>query len=238
MELLVKLLEQSDIKINGNRPWDIKINNDRVFNRILSDYSLGLGESYMDGDWDCDRLDLFFEKLLSSKIEEKINLIYKVKIIFHSLKAKILNMQSKERAFEVGEQHYDLGNDLFEKMLDPYMQYSCAYWGNGAKNLSEAQEHKLEMICQKLQLKPGDKVLEIGCGWGGLSRYAVEKYGVEWVGLTVSKEQKNDADIIAKKNNLHIEYMLCDYRDMLNKPGKQYDKIVSVGMFEHVGSKK
>ncbi len=191
MKEIESLLEEIDIKVNGNRPWDIKINNPRVWDRILSDWSLGLGESYMDGDWDCDRLDIFFEKILNAKFDQDVAGFAKLKLIIYSFRAKIFNLQSVKRAFQVGEQHYNLGNDLYEKMLDPYMQYSCAYWGHDAKNLNEAQEHKLEMICKKLQLKPGDTILEIGCGWGELAHYMEKKYGVNVTGLTVSIEQKN-----------------------------------------------
>lgn len=203
MKILIDLFKEADIEVNGTRPWDMKINNPRVWHRIMSDWSLGLGESYMDGDWDCDRLDIFFEKIFSADLDQNVQGLAKLKLAIFQIKSKILNLQSVKRAFQVGEHHYDLGNDLYEKMLDPYMQYSCAYWGNGAKNLNEAQEHKLEMICKKLQLKPGDNVLEIGCGWGSLSRYAVKNYNVNWAGLTVSKEQKNCAEKISKDENLN-----------------------------------
>jgi cyclopropane-fatty-acyl-phospholipid synthase len=145
------------------------------------------------------------------------------------LRAKLFNLQSKNRAFQVGEVHYDAGNDLFEKMLDPHMIYSCAYWEK-ATNLNRAQEHKLQMICEKLELKPGEKLLEIGCGWGGLAAYAAENYGVEVLGITISQQQQKLAQERCK--DLPVKIELIDYRDLSGS----FDKIVSVGMFEHVGA--
>lgn len=146
------------------------------------------------------------------------------------LRHSLFNLQSSRRAFQVGEQHYDIGNDVFEAMLDPTMSYSCAYWHNAA-GLRDAQLKKLDMICRKLELKPGERMLEIGCGWGGLARYAAEHYGVEVVGITISKEQQKLAR--ARCEGLPVSIELMDYRDLT----EQYDKIVSVGMFEHVGPK-
>ena len=143
---------------------------------------------------------------------------------------KLFNYQSKARAFQIGEHHYDLGNDLFEKMLDKRMIYSCGYWKN-AKTLDEAQEAKLDLICRKLYLKPGMKVLDIGCGWGGFAFFAAEKYGVEVVGVSVSKEQIAYAE--AKRGKLPVTFLLQDYRDITGS----FDRVVSVGMFEHVGYK-
>ena len=97
-------------------------------------------------------------------------------------------MQSKRRAFEVGEKHYDTGNDLFEAMLDKEMNYTCGYW-HESDNLDDAQRAKLDLTCRKLHLKPGMKVLDIGCGWGAFARHAAKNYGVSVVGVTVSKEQ-------------------------------------------------
>jgi len=146
------------------------------------------------------------------------------------LRAKLFNLQSQTRAFQVGEVHYDAGNDLFERMLDPHMIYSCAYWEK-ALDLNTAQEHKLKMICEKLELKPGEKLLEIGCGWGGLAAYAAKNYNVEVLGITISKEQQKLAQIRCK--GFPVEIQLIDYRELQGS----FDKIVSVGMFEHVGEK-
>jgi cyclopropane-fatty-acyl-phospholipid synthase len=228
-ESLVKnLLAQADIRINGDKPSDIVVHNPALYARVIGQGSLGLGESYMDGWWDSSRLDEFFFKLFSSDVPHKVP--HTANTVFAYLKSKIMNLQSKDRAFQVGQQHYDLGDDLFKAMLDSRMIYSCAYWKN-AKNLEEAQEHKLDLICRKLQLKPGMKVLDIGCGWGGLALYAAQNYGVSVVGVTISQEQAKYAQSIC--HNAPVEIRLQDYRDL----NEQFDAIVSVGMFEHVGYK-
>lgn len=162
-EIIESLLDQAGIQINGNQPFDIQVHNENLYQRILHEGSLGLGESYMDGWWDCDRLDIFFYKILRAKLYKKVP--HNLKNIIRLAIAKFRNLQTKKRAWIVGEEHYDLGNDLFSLMLDPYMQYSCAYWKD-TDRLEQAQENKLDLICRKLDLKPGMRVLDIGCGWG------------------------------------------------------------------------
>ncbi|MEI7718503.1 MAG: cyclopropane fatty acyl phospholipid synthase [archaeon] len=234
-ETAKKLLATADIRINGNRPWDMRINNPKTYQRVLAEGSIGLGESYMDGWWDCDRLDIFFEKLISVDLERVVrgNWIY----LRDAALAKVINLQSPKRAFEVGEKHYDNGNDLYALMLDPRMVYTCAYW-EGLKevpqNLAKAQEQKLDLVCKKLGLKKGMKVLEIGCGWGSFMKFAAEKYGVSVVGYTISKEQVELGKKMCK--GLPVEFKLEDYRNA-KKSGEQFDRIVSLGMFEHVGYK-
>lgn len=141
-----------------------------------------------------------------------------------------MNRQSLKRSSQVGKHHYDLGNDLFTNMLDASMSYSCGYWQN-AENLDQAQAAKLDMICRKLCLAPKMRLLDIGCGWGGLIEYATRNYGVEAVGVTISREQAK----LAKErcSGLPIEIRLQDYRNV----NETFDAIVSVGMFEHVGYK-
>ncbi len=226
--LVKNLLAQAGITIDGDKPFDIAVHNEKVYPRVIGQGSLGLGESYMDGWWDCPALDQFFFKIFSADLPNKVP--HTINTIFAYLKSKLINMQSKDRAFQVGQQHYDLGDDLFKLMLDKRMIYSCAYWKN-AKNLEQAQENKLDLICRKLQLKPGMKVLDIGCGWGGLALYAAQNYGVNVIGVTISKEQANYCQQITKNHS--IEIRLQDYRDL----HEQFDRIVSVGMFEHVGYK-
>ncbi len=228
--VLVKLFAHCGITINGSNPWDIQVHNPKVYDAILSKWSLGLGESYMDGYWDCAQLDEMICRLLSKDLNETVRGFARVRMVGEVLRTKLFNLQSKERAFQVGEQHYDIGNDIFERMLDPRMMYSCAYWEK-ASNLAQAQDDKLEMICRKLQLKPGEKILEIGCGWGGLAAYAAKNYGVEVIGITVSKEQQALAQ--ERCAGLPVTIELIDYRDLQGT----FDKIVSVGMFEHVGEK-
>ena len=221
-------LLQADIKIDGDKPWDMTIHNPKLYSRILQQGSLGLGEAYMDGWWDSPSLDQFFYKLLRAELDKKVTLSWPV--LFSILKAKLINLQSKDRAFEIGEHHYDLGNDLFTLMLDKHMIYSCGYWKN-AKNIDDAQEKKLDLICQKLQLKPGMSMLDIGCGWGGLAYWAAKNYGVKVTGITVSKEQAKFAQEFCK--DLPVKIIVQDYRDL----NKTFDRIASVGMFEHVGCK-
>ncbi len=222
-----EILALADIKINGDRPWDIQVHNEKFYNRVLTGGSLALGESYMDGWWDVKELDQFFFKILSENIREQVK---PLKLGLFYLKAKIFNRQSKSRAFEVGEQHYDTSNELFQLMLDKRMTYTCGYWKN-AKNLDEAQEAKLDLVCRKLHLQPGQKVLDIGCGFGSFMKFAAEKYGVSCVGLSISKEQVKLGQEMCE--GLPIEFRLEDYRDTNEK----FDHIVSLGMFEHVGDK-
>jgi cyclopropane-fatty-acyl-phospholipid synthase len=227
---LQQWLALADVRIDGGRPWDIQVRHPRLYRRMLTDWTLGVGESYMDGDWECERLDEMMTRMLRTDIEDAAAGVARIKLGMSLLGYLVANPQRKEKAFVVGERHYDTGNDLFEAMLDERLIYSCAYWERAA-TLDEAQEHKLEMICRKLQLQPGMRMLEIGCGWGGLARYAAEKYGVRVTGITVSKEQKAYADRLCA--GLPVEIRLQDYRDATGT----FDRIVSVGMFEHVGPK-
>ena len=222
------LLSQADIKINGARPWDIQVHHADFFKRVFQQGSLGLGESYMEGWWDCERLDILFCKILKAKLDKQVP--GNLKDILRVVSARLFNLQSRSRSWIVGKEHYDIGNDLFALMLDPHMQYSCGYWRH-AQTLEEAQNAKLEMICEKLQLKPGMRLLDIGCGWGGLAAYAARNYGVSVDGVTISREQQKLAQ--QRCEGLDVNILLQDYRDL----DTDYDRIVSVGMFEHVGPK-
>lgn len=227
-QIVEKILGQSDIRINGKNPWDPQIKDENFYSRVLAQGSLGLGESYMDGWWDCKSLDQFFYKLLSAKIPEKIG--FSIPVIRAAISAKLFNLQAKRRAFEVGKKHYDLDNELFAVMLGKTMAYSCGYWKK-SRDLDSAQNAKYDLICKKIGLKPGQRVLDIGSGWGGFLKYAAENYKISGVGVTVSKEQAGFAKILCK--GLPIEFRVQDYRDLDEK----FDHIVSVGMFEHVGTK-
>ena len=229
-EIIKSLLKDTGITINGNNPYDPQIHNENFYTRVLREGSLGLGESYMDGWWDCEKLDQFFHKVFEAELDKKIkknwNILFKLAWNF------ILNTGRKSKAFEIGERHYDIGNDLYRAMLDKRLTYTCGYWNppaGGAKNLDEAQEAKLDLVCRKIGLKSGQRVLDIGSGWGSFTGYAAEKYGVNMLGITVSREQKELADKLYK--NLSVETRLQDYRDISEK----FNHIVSLGMFEHVG---
>jgi cyclopropane-fatty-acyl-phospholipid synthase len=226
--LVDKLLSLADIKVNGSNPWDIQVHDERFFKRAVTEVELGLGESYMDGWWNVEKLDDMIFRIIRADLQNKIK--YNLKVALQLSGFYFINMQARRRAFIIGERHYDLGNDLFQNMLDKRMNYSCAYWKD-AVTLDKAQENKLELICKKLYLKPGMKVLDIGCGWGAFGKYAAEKYGVEVIGITVSKEQVILGRELCK--GLHVEFRLQDYRDVNEK----FDRMVSVGMIEHVGNK-
>lgn len=220
-------LEVAGIAINGSAPTDISVCNDNFFNRLLCDGSLALGESYMDGWWDCLQLDQCIYKLLKTNVDR---IIIPRSYLYDCLKARILNLQNQARAFQVGRHHYDIGNDLYQYMLDSYMIYSCGYWQN-AVTLDDAQQAKLDLVCRKLYLEPGMEVLDIGCGWGGMARFAAQNYGVKVTGITVSHAQAEYAREFCQ--GLPVTIQLEDYRALKGR----YDRILSLGMFEHVGYK-
>lgn len=224
---IVDLLGQCDIEVGGSRPWDIQVHDDRLFAAVVTRGSLGLGEAYMDGWWDADAVDQFLHRVMVHDIKSKIKIDLAMAVA--AIKGIVLNEQ-RLHVREVGEKHYDIGNDLYAHMLDPRMIYSCAYWRN-ASTLAAAQEAKLDLICQKIGLKEGQTVLDIGSGWGGFLKFAAEKYGVRGVGITVSKQQAAYAN--DTRGDLPIETRLMDYLDLEG----QFDHIVSIGMFEHVGYK-
>ncbi|MFY0664261.1 MAG: cyclopropane fatty acyl phospholipid synthase [Natronospirillum sp.] len=221
------LLERADVKINGSQPWDIQIHDNSVAERVLAGGSIGLGESYMDGLWEVEHLDEFLVRVFRAKLDREIQ---PARLLWHALRARFFNLQTQSRAWQVGEVHYDLSNEFYAAMLDSRMTYTCGYWAD-ATDLEQAQVAKLDLICRKLNLQPGMKVLDIGCGWGSFMSYAAEHYGVECVGLTISREQAAWGN--EKFHDLPIKFRLQDYRDCYDV----FDRVVSVGMFEHVGHK-
>ncbi len=222
-----ELLALAGVAIDGEQPWDVRVRDPRLFARVLAQGSLGLGESYMDGWWDCERLDEFFTRILSADLDTKV---VPWRDALRVLRARLVNLQRRSRAFQIGRRHYDIGNDLFARMLDRRMIYSCGYWKD-ATTLDRAQEAKLDLVCRKLGLRPGMKVLDIGCGWGGTARYAAERYGVSVVGVTVSAEQARHARELCA--GVDVEILLEDYRAVRGT----FDRVLSIGMFEHVGRK-
>ncbi|MBA3816755.1 MAG: cyclopropane fatty acyl phospholipid synthase [Parachlamydiaceae bacterium] len=226
--LVEEYFHRGDIILDGSNPWDIQILDDRFYQKVIMQGTLGFGEAYMDGWWDVQSLDEMIFRFLRFNPEQNLKLSHQQ--MWHWLQSCLLNLQSKSRALIVGEKHYDIGNELFKRMLDKRMTYSCGYWKE-ANNLDAAQEAKLELICKKIGLAPGMKVLDIGCGWGSFAKYAAEKYNVEVVGITISKKQLELAQVLCK--GLPITLRLQDYRD-INEP---FDRIVSVGQMEHVGYK-
>ncbi len=221
-------LEHAGITVNGNEPHDIIVHNNELFDRVIREGSIGVGESYMDGWWECRALDEFFNRIFRADLKKYFDGNWS--FYMHALKSRLLNLQKGNRSWEVGVRHYDAGNAFYRDMLDDRMTYTCGYWAE-ANTLDEAQEAKLDLICQKLALEPGMRVLDIGCGWGSFAGYAAEKYGVEVTGLTISQEQ---AELARKRcSGLPVDILLQDYREVTGK----FDRVLSVGMLEHVGHK-
>jgi cyclopropane-fatty-acyl-phospholipid synthase len=223
-----ELFDSACIQINGSNPWDIQVQDQRFYDQVLREAHLGMGEAYMDGWWDCDSIDEMINRALKAHLEVKIRGDWRLLLL--SLQSRFFNMQAPSRAYEVGEQHYDLGNDLYRAMLDKRLNYTCAYWKN-ATTLDEAQEAKLDLVCRKIGLKPGMSVLELGCGWGSFAKFAAEQYGAKVLGVTVSKEQVALGTELCK--GLPVELRLQDYREVKGK----YDAVISIGVMEHVGYK-
>ncbi|MGB5985326.1 MAG: cyclopropane fatty acyl phospholipid synthase [Desulfobacterales bacterium] len=224
--LIPELLATVDVEINGGHPWDLQVHDDLFFRRLAAGGSRALGESYMDGWWDCEALDQFFDRILKFRLDRRAK--KSLKTVWCGIKAVCSHSPGRLRAFTIGRRHYDIGNELFSLMLDKWMNYSCAYWQD-AENLDEAQEAKMDLICRKLKLEPGMRLLDVGCGWGGLAAYAAQRYGVEVLGITVSQEQQKIAR--QRCEGLPVKIGLMDFRELKGT----FDRIVSVGMFEHVG---
>ena len=225
---IVELLERADVLVDGGRPWDIQVHNARLFPRLLKDGSIGLGQSYMDVWWDCEALDQCIDRILRKRLDKLVS--GHLTLTWLTMKSRLTNRQSHARADQIGRRHYDLGNDIFGAMLDPWWQYSCAYWEDG-DDLFAAQARKLDMICRKLQLEPGMRLLDIGCGWGGLAAWAARRHGVSVVGVTVSDQQLLWGRQHWVDDDVELRHQ--DYRDIEGN----FDRIVSVGMLEHVGYK-
>lgn len=222
------LLDEAGVDPGGGNPWDIQVHNPDFYPRVLAGGALALGESYMDSWWGCEDLAGMFERVTRAGLQKKLR---PESLIFPYLAARLMNLQSRRRSWQVARQHYDLGNDLYEAMLDPYMQYTSAYW-KGADNLADAQRNKLDLTCRKLQLRPGMRVLDTGCGFGGFAKYAAQHHGVEVYGVTLSKEQAAFGNKLCKGLPVRIEVQ--DYRDITEA---NFDRVASIGMMEHVGTK-
>ena len=225
---LPELLARADIGLDGARPWDLDLHDRRFFDRIVAQGAMGFGESYMDGWWDCAAIDQLVCRIVVADIPGQLR--RDRELLLSYLRGVLFNAQ-RRRVTEVGEKHYDIGNDLYSRMLDPRMVYSCGYWAQ-ATTLADAQEAKLDLICRKIGLGPGMRVLDVGSGWGGFLKFAAERYGISGVGITISKEQAAFAE--AAKGDLPIQTRLTDYMALEDE---RFDRIVSIGMFEHVGYK-
>jgi cyclopropane-fatty-acyl-phospholipid synthase len=229
----IKLITIDDQISKHKNNADIVVNNKQMFSKIASNGSIGLADSYIDGDWDSDNLEKTIYELLT-KSEILTNQIKKqsINFIFMEIKALIKNkiqnnsiMSSKKNI----SHHYDIGNDLYGKMLDKHMQYTCAYFNKPNMTLDEAQYAKMMLIAKKLDLKQNMVILDIGCGFGSMAQFLAKHYGVYVIGVTLSKKQKYYADKYFSHPNVTIK--LKDYRHVSG----QFDRVYSVGMFEHVG---
>ncbi len=225
-----ELLGLAQVEVNGKNPWDIQVHDPRLYDRVLRDSSLGLGEAYVDGWWDAGAVDQFIARVLLADLDVKVRGNWRIALYY--LRTKLFNYQSPSKAYEVGQKHYDLGNDLYCAMLDRRLNYTCGYWKD-AHNLDEAQEAKLELVCRKIGLyrNPGMRILELGCGFGSFAKYAAEKYGAQVLGVTVSKEQVALGMELCR--GLPVELRLQDYRQVQGT----YDAVISIGVMEHVGYK-
>ena len=221
-----ELLAVADVNVGGDRPHDIRVHDDRFWGRVLRDRELGLGEAYQDGWWDADRLDEFLVQVFTADLRAAIR--PSPSLVWNVLRGRIVNRQTTSQAVRNAQAHYDIGNDLYLRMLGDEMVYSCAHWKD-ADDLASAQAAKLDLVCRKLGLEPGMRVLDIGCGWGAFARHAAANHGVHVTGISPAGEQVDEAR--RRAGNLSVEFHQQDYRDVEG----EFDRIVSIGMMEHVG---
>ncbi|HMC95953.1 MAG TPA: cyclopropane fatty acyl phospholipid synthase [Polyangia bacterium] len=226
-DLVRELFAGAGVTVGGSNPWDPQVHDDRLYARVLRDGTLGVGEAYVEGWWDCPALDQMIDRILRARLDMVVRESWV--LLSQAIRARLFNLQTA-RPFEVGERHYDIGNDLYRPMLGKSMMYTCAYFKD-ADTLDAAQEAKLDLVCRKIGLAKGMRVLDLGCGWGGFASFAAERYGASVVGYTVSREQV--AWVKEHHAALPIEIRLDDYR---NATGT-YDAVVSIGLLEHVGPK-
>ena len=227
-ERFQELLAALDVRIDGTRPFDIRVHDEKLFREALARGLHGILDAYVEGWWDCERLDELAARARS--VDLNLPIAGRLSLLWRHLVARLLNRQTRRRSLAV-RRHYDLGNDLFRAMLDKRMVYSGAYWSE-ATDLDQAQEAKLDLVCRKVALQPGMRVLDIGCGWGSFAKWAAERYGVTVVGITLSQNQLELGRGLCA--GLPVELRLQDYRDL---PRETFDALVSIGMFEHVGYK-
>jgi len=229
---VASLLEQADVRVGGDRPWDIVVHDADFFRRFPAEGSIGLGESYMDGAWDADAVDELVARLVRAELHRHAR--RDPRTVLHVLRSRLGNLQTRRRSRHVAERHYDLDADLYMSFLDPYDQYTCAYWDGEDDTLERAQERKLDLICRKLRLGRGTRVLDIGCGWGGFARFAAERFGAAVTGITISASQAAYARRAAA--GLDVDIVATDYRDIPERlEHGSYDAVLVCGMIEHVG---
>jgi cyclopropane-fatty-acyl-phospholipid synthase len=231
--ILHNLIRPAGVEFNGARPFDIHVHDPRFYGRVLRHRTLGLGESYMEGWWDCDDLPELFYRIATSGLDSRLS--RSTAMVLAGIKAQLLNLQSRRRSATVAERHYNISTDMYRSMSDRWITLSCGYWRH-ASTLDEAQEAKLDLIVRKLRLTARDRILDIGCGFGAFARFAAERYGCTVVGVNVSAEQVRWARNLSA--GLAVEFHVNDYRELDGYwDGRPFDAVVSSGMFEHVGHK-
>ena len=229
--LFENLLEGTGVRPGGSHPWDIRVNNERLYRRALRG-SLGIGESYIDGDWDCDALDEMFRRVLTSNAQDRT--LIRAGRALKALQSRLTNLQTPRRSRAVAEEHYDIDHRMYALFLGPWNQYTCCFF-DGTDDLDRAEVIKLEMLCDKLELKAGDRLLDIGCGWGGFAKYAAATRGCDVTGISLSDQQISYATEYTR--GLPVTIKRLDYRDLPDSGLAPFDKISIVGMIEHVGYK-
>jgi cyclopropane-fatty-acyl-phospholipid synthase len=220
-------LAEAGIALNGAEPWDPKIVRARALWRCARG-TLEAGMAYADGDWDCEALDEFTARMLRAYELREFEVPGHFGRWHQWIPTWLLaNPQSRRRAREA-VRHYEGRFDLFRTMLGPSLAYSCGFWADAA-TLDEAQDAKHELICRKLGLAPGMRVLDVGCGWGGFAEYAARHHRVNVTGVTLADEQAT----IARERTVRLPVTILtrDYRETTGT----FDRVVSIGMFEHVG---
>ncbi len=227
-DVVEKLFAQAGVQIQGDQPWDMQVHNPETYRRVLTEGSVGLGESSMDGWWTCEALDQCFERVISARLNHKIVPLSAKWVVARS---RLFNVQTKLGSRRVIDRHYEISPAVFMSFLDPYNQYTCGYFKD-TEDLNVAQEQKLDLICRKLQLSANDRVLDIGCGWGGFAKFAAEHYKCHVTGITISDQQLEYGKRFCE--GLPVSLLKCDYRDF-DQTG--FDKVLVCGMIEHVGHK-
>lgn len=221
----------------------IRFTSGRAMRRIVLDPRLGAGETFMDGDLqivDGDIMQLIALIRMNTPWDRDGWLSDKTWLgeWLDRVKTRLGSINRRRQARANVAHHYDIGNDLYRLFLDADLQYSCAYWSRPGMTLDEAQAAKKAHIAAKLALKPGQRVLDIGCGWGGMAITLAQVERVEVLGITLSQEQLDLARRRAKEAGVadRVTFELVDYRDLAARDAGRFDRIVSVGMFEHVGA--
>ncbi len=245
--VVVELLASAGVQVNGANPWDLKVNDPAFFRRILRDPDLQIGVTYMDGLWDCAAIDQLTERLTGSRVRAKLMepaVLCQAPLAvaeagarktFRYLRDALTNRQTIARSTKVAKEHYDVGNVLYSHQLGPTMAYTSGVFAPGY-TLEDAQNAKHDLLCRKMGLKPGDRVLDIGCGFGGFARYAAKHYGARVVGLTISNEQLKAARALSEGVG-DVSFMYSDYRDIPKRfPKDHFDHVVSIEMIEAVGA--